>query len=87
MIDDPITTITLMKQISNLGVHFAIDGYGTGFSSPSYLHKIPANCLKIDRSLLVKMIQNEQNAVIIRAAIDMAAYISAPRSPKGRLYL
>ena len=72
MMADPTTAMKLMNQLTQMGVQFAIDDFGTGYSSLSYLKRLPVKCLKIDKSFTLEMTTDDHDAVIIRAAIDMA---------------
>lgn len=61
-----------LKCLQKLGIQIALDDFGVGYSSLSYLAKYPVNTLKIDRSF-VWQLPNEKNAsVIIRGLIQMA---------------
>ncbi len=48
-------TIASLQAIRAMGVHIAIDEFGTGFSSLGYLSKLPVETLKIDRSFVIDM--------------------------------
>jgi diguanylate cyclase (GGDEF)-like protein len=52
LIDDLDSAIGILTQIKALGVSVAIDDFGTGYSSLCYLHRLPIDCLKIDRSFV-----------------------------------
>ncbi|WP_332891620.1 putative bifunctional diguanylate cyclase/phosphodiesterase [Marispirochaeta aestuarii] len=63
--DDPKKTRDLLLKIREIGVNIAIDDFGTGFSSLSILKYIPAGRLKIDRSFILEMEQDDSIARII----------------------
>ncbi len=60
-----------MLAIKNLGIHIAIDDFGTGYSSLSYLHKLPFNCLKIDRAFVIQLKQEQLESSIVAAIVNM----------------
>ncbi len=72
MMADPTRAQRTLAQIHAMGVELAIDDFGTGFSSLSYLKHLPVSKLKIDKSFVMTMLQDENDAVIIRSTIDMA---------------
>ena len=71
LVDNDPVTISNMQAIRDLGIQIAIDDFGTGYSSLAYLHKLPFDCLKIDRTFINKLdIESLENS-IVAAVINM----------------
>jgi diguanylate cyclase (GGDEF)-like protein len=69
---DPDKALEVLNRIAQMGVHFSIDDFGTGYSSLSYLKKLPISEIKIDKSFVMEMIDNENDTVIVHATIGLA---------------
>jgi diguanylate cyclase (GGDEF)-like protein len=68
-----LTQATLvLDQLADLGVRIGIDDYGTGYSSLAYLHRLPVQELKIDRSFVTNLPNEMSNRIIVRSSIAMA---------------
>jgi len=72
LISDINKVSNILMQINALGVSIAIDDFGTGYSSLFYLKTLPLNTLKIDRSFVMNMYNDENDTVIVRSTIDLA---------------
>lgn len=70
--DHPQQCFDTMRELRDLGVRVAIDDFGTGYSSLSYFRDIPANELKVDRSFVADMLNDEASRRIVRAIIELA---------------
>ncbi|MGY1744688.1 putative bifunctional diguanylate cyclase/phosphodiesterase [Blastococcus sp. SYSU D00695] len=64
--------LQVLQRLRAMGVHLSIDDFGTGYSSMALLRRLPVDELKIDRSFVLGMTVSEQDAVLVRTAVDLA---------------
>jgi EAL domain-containing protein (putative c-di-GMP-specific phosphodiesterase class I) len=62
----------VMEQLKAMGVSFALDDFGTGYSSLVYLHRLPIDCIKIDRSFSEATLTSSRSRAIVRAIVGLA---------------
>jgi diguanylate cyclase (GGDEF)-like protein len=68
---DPSRTLTVLRMLAEIGVVLSIDDFGTGYSSLAYLKRLQADELKIDKSFIMGMSRNPNDAVIVRSTIEL----------------
>jgi len=73
VVDDVGDTFEKMRALKSLGIGFALDDFGTGYSSLSYLTRLPLDQLKIDKSFVINLPDNRNDAIIAQTIITMAA--------------
>jgi len=61
-----------LRAIASLGVKLALDDFGTGYSSLNYLRRYPVNTVKLDRSFLEEIPQNDSAGALVESVITMA---------------
>ena len=69
---DPNQVIEILHQLSSMGLTLSIDDFGTGHSSLAYLKRLPVHTLKVDKSFVIDMDTDDDNASIVHATIDLA---------------
>ncbi len=65
-------TISIIQELSDMGINVSVDDFGTGYSSLSYLKKFPLESLKIDRSFVMDIPEDKDDMMITSAIISMA---------------
>jgi diguanylate cyclase (GGDEF)-like protein len=71
IMSDTDRAIAILTRLSDLGVRLAIDDFGTGYSSLANLRALPISELKIDRSFVTPMLQDESDLIIVRSTINL----------------
>jgi diguanylate cyclase (GGDEF)-like protein/PAS domain S-box-containing protein len=72
VMDDVDRAIEVMKEIAGMGVHLAIDDFGSGYSSLHYLKRFPVERLKVDRSFVKDVMTDANDAAIASAVVALA---------------
>jgi diguanylate cyclase (GGDEF)-like protein len=71
IMSDPDRALATVKRLSDLGVCMSVDDFGTGYSSLANLRRLPIDELKIDRSFVSPMLQDESDLIIVRSTINL----------------
>jgi EAL domain-containing protein (putative c-di-GMP-specific phosphodiesterase class I) len=72
IMDEPQRALDILRTLSNSGYKLSIDDFGTGYSSLAYLKALPVDELKIDKSFVMAMEHDADDAKIVRSTIDLA---------------
>jgi EAL domain-containing protein (putative c-di-GMP-specific phosphodiesterase class I) len=71
IMNDPVRARETLNLLSSMGINLDIDDYGVGFSSLSYLKMLPVNGLKIDKSFVIDLLDDENDLTIVKSTIDL----------------
>jgi diguanylate cyclase (GGDEF)-like protein len=71
IMSDPERALATVSRLSALGVRLSVDDFGTGYSSLANLRRLPIDELKIDRSFVSPMLQDESDLIIVRSTINL----------------
>lgn len=72
VMEDAEFALRVLHGLRGQGIPLYIDDFGTGYSSLSYLHKLPVDCIKIDKSFVHDMTVSTDSLLIVRSTIDLA---------------
>ncbi|MBV8984907.1 MAG: EAL domain-containing protein, partial [Acidimicrobiia bacterium] len=72
VLTDEQTARRTLERLRGEGIRVAVDDFGTGYSSLSYLQRLPIDEVKIDRSFIAMLRENETTAVIVASIVDLA---------------
>jgi diguanylate cyclase (GGDEF)-like protein len=71
IMEDPVRALATLDKLSSMNIKLSIDDFGTGYSSLAYLKRLPVSELKIDKSFILKMEQDESDMKIVQSTIDL----------------
>jgi EAL domain-containing protein (putative c-di-GMP-specific phosphodiesterase class I) len=83
LIGDFSRAVSILRRLKTLGVRIAMDDFGSGYSSLSYLQSFPFDKIKIDQAFISNLGRNPQSATIIRAVIGLARGLELPVLAEG----
>jgi EAL domain-containing protein (putative c-di-GMP-specific phosphodiesterase class I) len=72
IMSDPQRAAQVMMALDAMGVRLSIDDFGTGYTSLNQLRRLPVDEVKIDRSFVMNMLRDANDAMIVRSIIDLA---------------
>jgi len=68
---DPVRTITSLERLASTGVQISVDDFGTGYSSLAYLQRLPVSEVKVDKSFVLRMAVDPNDAIIVQSIVDL----------------
>ncbi len=83
IIADKQRALHILRQIKAMGVSVAIDDFGTGYSSLDTLRSFPFDKIKLDRSFIAEVEDNEQSKAIVRAILALGRSLHVPVLAEG----
>ena len=75
LMDNAERSAKQMQQLKKTGVHIALDDFGVGYSSLSYLRGFPIDSLKIDQSVIANITRDGKGAALVRAMISIGHHL------------
>ena len=83
LINDFSRAVSILRRLKALGVQIALDDFGKGYSSLSYLHSFPFDKIKIDRAFISDLENNHHSMAIVRAVIGLGHSLNIPILAEG----
>ena len=83
LMGDPMRALRVLSKLSAMRVSLSIDDFGTGYSSFAYLKRLPVSSIKIDKSFVMNMLEDESDEVIVRSLIDLGRNLGVETVAEG----
>jgi diguanylate cyclase (GGDEF)-like protein len=83
LMTDPTRAASTLLSLASLGVGVSLDDFGTGYSSLVHLKRLPVSEVKIDRSFVMRMDVNDDDAAIVHSIIDLAGALGLRTVAEG----
>ena len=75
LLEEQVTAVAKLNELSELGVSVSLDDFGTGYSSLNYLKRLPIRKVKLDRSFVSDVVADAADAAIARAVVALASLL------------
>jgi diguanylate cyclase (GGDEF)-like protein len=83
IVSDSVAAMAILEGLRTLGVSISIDDFGTGYSSLAYLARLPADEVKIDKSFVIGLPDDEVSQAIVRAVVELSARVGMRTVAEG----
>jgi diguanylate cyclase (GGDEF)-like protein len=83
MLSDLDQALNSLARLREMGARIALDDFGSGFSSFGQIHRLPLDCLKIDRSFVQELLKNAKTRKIVKTMIDLCANLNLDHVVEG----
>jgi EAL domain-containing protein (putative c-di-GMP-specific phosphodiesterase class I) len=83
LFEDLPLAISTVESLKALGITVSLDDFGTGYSSLSQLKALPFDRIKIDRSFVISMLEDDESAAIVGAIASLAKSLKLPITAEG----
>lgn len=83
IMQDPDLVISVLKRLDEQGILLSVDDYGIGYSSLSYLKKLPVKELKIDKSFVMNLARNKEDEILVRSTIELGHNLGLKVTAEG----
>ncbi len=83
LIEHPEQAVTVVQSLKNSGITIALDDFGTGYASLTQLQSLPFDRIKIDKSFVSTIGENEQSAAIVRTIASLGKMLCVPITAEG----
>lgn len=83
IVSDSVAAMAILEGLRTLGVSISIDDFGTGYSSLAYLARLPADEVKIDKSFVIGLPNDEVSQAIVRAVVELSARVGMRTVAEG----
>ncbi|TDN60454.1 EAL domain-containing protein (putative c-di-GMP-specific phosphodiesterase class I) [Scandinavium goeteborgense] len=83
LLHDTHRIVEILAYLRRLGISVAIDDFGSGYSSLSYLHSLPFDCLKIDRGFVRNVLEDKKSEAVIASVLMLSRSFEVPLVAEG----
>lgn len=83
MLDSTNETFSKFEKLKKIGFQIGIDDFGTGYSSMGYIHKLPIDILKIDRTFVIDVVKNNKSQAIVSAITKLSSSLGIKTIAEG----